>query len=157
MTALSPDPGVVVVATAPEPTPDGTLDDVEVDDDVLGSVVDDAVVLDVAESSSPQATAPRSTAAAAAAMPGANSLPPQITRGRLGAVMSCYDYHLLNGVDVGRDLNRIAHRGDSRYKPLLEHLARRHGRRRSTVRPRGGSWSCHHTFMPFDSASRRIS
>jgi general secretion pathway protein C len=28
------------------------------------------------------------TAAAAAAMPGANSLPPQITRGRLGAVMS---------------------------------------------------------------------
>lgn len=56
---------------------------------------------------------------------------------RLGAVMSCYDYHLLNGVEVGRDLHRISHRGGSRYKPLLEHLARRHGRRRSTVRVRG--------------------
>ena len=32
---------------------------------------------------------------------------------RLGAVMSCYDYHLLNGVDVGRDLNRIDRRGVS--------------------------------------------
>jgi site-specific recombinase XerD len=44
---------------------------------------------------------------------------------RLGAVLSCYDYHVLNGVDVGRDLHRITHRGGGRYKPLLEHVARR--------------------------------
>lgn len=56
---------------------------------------------------------------------------------RLGAVMSCYDYHLLNGVDVGRDLHEISHRGGGGYKPLLEHIARRRGRRRSTVRVRG--------------------
>lgn len=55
---------------------------------------------------------------------------------RLGAVMSCYDFHLLNGVDVGRDLYRISHRGGGRYKPLLEHVARKRGRRRSTVRVR---------------------
>lgn len=55
---------------------------------------------------------------------------------RLGAVMSCYDYHLLNGVDVGRDLHRISHRGGGGYKPLLEHVARRRGRRISTVRVR---------------------
>lgn len=56
---------------------------------------------------------------------------------RLGAVMSCYDFHLLNGVEVGRDLHRISHRGGGGYKPLLEHVARRRGRRRSTVRVRG--------------------
>jgi hypothetical protein len=36
---------------------------------------------------------------------------------------------VLNGVDVGRDLHRITHRGGGRYKPLLEHVARRKGRR----------------------------
>jgi integrase len=55
---------------------------------------------------------------------------------RLAAVMSCYDYHLFNGVDVGRDLHRITQRGSGRYKPLLEHVARRRGRRRSVVRVR---------------------
>ena len=49
---------------------------------------------------------------------------------RLRAVISCYDYHVLNGVDVGRDLHRITHRG-GRYKPLLEQspAARAAGRR----------------------------
>lgn len=56
---------------------------------------------------------------------------------RLGAVLSCYDYHLLNGVEVGQSLHRIAHRGGGGYKPLLEHVARRKGRRRSVVRTRG--------------------
>jgi hypothetical protein len=42
---------------------------------------------------------------------------------RLGAVISCYDFHLLNGVDVGGDLHRITHRGGGRYRPLLEHVA----------------------------------
>src|SRR5882724_4542542 len=55
---------------------------------------------------------------------------------RLGAVMSCYDYHVLNGVDVGRDLHRITHRGGGRYKPLLEHVARRKGRRQAVIRVR---------------------
>jgi len=55
---------------------------------------------------------------------------------RLAAVTSCYDYHLLNGVDVGRDLHRITHRGGSRYKPLLEHIARRKGRRQAVIRVR---------------------
>jgi hypothetical protein len=50
---------------------------------------------------------------------------------RLAAVISCYDYHVLNGVDVGRDLHRITHRGGSRYKPLLEH--------RAAQRPSSGS------------------
>ena len=55
---------------------------------------------------------------------------------RLGAVISCYDYHVLNGVDVGRDLHRITHRGGGRYKPLLEHVARRKGRRQAVIRVR---------------------
>jgi site-specific recombinase XerD len=55
---------------------------------------------------------------------------------RLRAVISCYDYHVLNGVDVGRDLHRITHRGGGRYKPLLEHIARRKGRRQATIRVR---------------------
>jgi integrase len=54
---------------------------------------------------------------------------------RVRAVVSCYDYHVLNGVDVGRDLHRITHRG-GRYKPLLEHIARRKGRRQAVVRVR---------------------
>jgi len=55
---------------------------------------------------------------------------------RLAAVISCYDYHLLNGVDPGRDLHRITHRGGAGYKPLLEHIARRTGRRESVIRVR---------------------
>jgi integrase len=55
---------------------------------------------------------------------------------RLRAVISCYDYHVLNGVDVGRDLHRITHRGGGRYKPLLEHIARRKGRRQTVIRVR---------------------
>ena len=55
---------------------------------------------------------------------------------RLAAVISCYDYHVLNGVDVGRDLHRITHRGGGRYKPLLEHIARRKGRRQTVIRVR---------------------
>src|SRR4029079_8597720 len=47
---------------------------------------------------------------------------------RLGAVISCYDFHVLNGVDVGRDLHRITHRGGGRDKPLLDTVARRQGR-----------------------------
>ena len=53
-----------------------------------------------------------------------------------GAVLSCYDFHVLNGVDVGRDLYRITHRGGGRYKPLLEHVARRKGRREAVIRVR---------------------
>src|SRR5258706_852779 len=55
---------------------------------------------------------------------------------RLHAVVSCYDYHVLNGVDVGRDLHRITHRGGGRYKPLLEHIARRRARRQTGLRVR---------------------
>jgi integrase len=55
---------------------------------------------------------------------------------RLAAVISCYDYHLLNGVDASRDLHRITHRGGARYKPLLEHIASRNGRRESVIRVR---------------------
>lgn len=55
---------------------------------------------------------------------------------RLGAVTACYDFHLLNGVDVAGALHRVSHRGGGVYKPLLEHIARRRGRRSSTVRVR---------------------
>jgi integrase len=55
---------------------------------------------------------------------------------RLHAVVSCYDYHVLSGVDVGRDLHRITHRGGDRYKPMLEHIARRKGRREAVIRVR---------------------
>jgi hypothetical protein len=55
---------------------------------------------------------------------------------RLAAVISCYDYHLLNGVDASRDLHRITHRGGAGYKPLLEHISRRKGRRETVIRVR---------------------
>lgn len=55
---------------------------------------------------------------------------------RLRAVLSCYTYHQLNGVDVGRDLYRITHGRTGNYKPLLEHIARRHGRRQAVIRVR---------------------
>jgi integrase len=37
---------------------------------------------------------------------------------------------------VGRDLHRITRRGGGWYKPLLEHVARRTGRRQAVVRVR---------------------
>jgi len=55
---------------------------------------------------------------------------------RLRAVLSCYTYHQLNGVDVGRDLYRITHGRAGSYKPLLEHIARRKGRRQAVIRVR---------------------
>jgi hypothetical protein len=55
---------------------------------------------------------------------------------RLHAVVSRYDYHVLNGVDVGRDPHRITHRGGGRYKSLLEHIARRKGHRQAMIRVR---------------------
>ncbi|GAA3422482.1 site-specific integrase [Streptosporangium vulgare] len=45
-------------------------------------------------------------------------------------------YHLLNGVSVGADLRRVVHGGGVAYKPLLEHIARRSGRRQSVIRVR---------------------
>lgn len=55
---------------------------------------------------------------------------------RLRAVLSCYSYHQLNGIDVGRDLYRIKHGRGGNYKPLLEHIARRRGRRQAVIRIR---------------------
>ena len=63
---------------------------------------------------------------------------------RLHAVMSLYRFHELNGVPLGGDLYRITHSG-SRYKPMLEHVARRRGRRRAVVtvrRPAGPRPRC---------------
>ena len=55
---------------------------------------------------------------------------------RLSAVMSCYDFHELNGVRLGRDLHRLVRARGGPYKPMLEHVAGRHGRRVATVRVR---------------------
>lgn len=55
---------------------------------------------------------------------------------RLRAVLSCYTYHQLNGVDAGRELYRIIHGRAGSYKPLLEHIARRKGRRQAVIRVR---------------------
>ena len=55
---------------------------------------------------------------------------------RLRAVLSCYTFHQLNGVDVGRVLYRITDRRGGNYKPLLEHIARRKGRRQAAIRVR---------------------
>lgn len=55
---------------------------------------------------------------------------------RLRAVLSCYDYHRLNGVDAGEGLYRVVRGRGGGYKPLLEHVARRGGRRRAVVRVR---------------------
>jgi hypothetical protein len=52
------------------------------------------------------------------------------------AVIARYDYHVLNGVDLGRELHRIMDRGGGRYKPLLDHIARRKGRRQAMIRVR---------------------
>ena len=55
---------------------------------------------------------------------------------RLRAVMSCYDFHHLNGVTLGADLTRLVRRRGTNYQPLLEHVARRRGRREAVVRVR---------------------
>ena len=55
---------------------------------------------------------------------------------RLKAVTSCYRFHELNGVSLGGDLVRVAHGGRAAYKPMLDHLARKTGRRRSVLRVR---------------------
>jgi integrase len=55
---------------------------------------------------------------------------------RLKAVTSCYRFHELNGVSLGGDLVRVVHGGRSAYKPMLEHLARKGGRRQSVLRVR---------------------
>lgn len=67
---------------------------------------------------------------------------------RLRAVMSCYGYHELNGVELGRDLYRLVHgrRGD--YKPLLEHVARRRGRRQAVIRVRQPRRAARPTLTP---------
>ena len=49
--------------------------------------------------------------------------------------MSCYRYHELNGVALGGDLYRLVH-GRGGYKPMLEHVARRKGRRQAVIRVR---------------------
>ena len=54
---------------------------------------------------------------------------------RLQAVLSFYDYHQMNGVPLGRELVRLAHRRAG-YLPMLEHVARRKGRRTAVVRVR---------------------
>ncbi len=52
---------------------------------------------------------------------------------RLAAVMAFYRYHQLNGVaGAGRFYERV-HRGGGAYKPFLEHIARRTGRRRAVI------------------------
>ncbi len=55
---------------------------------------------------------------------------------RLRAVMSCYDFHVLNGVSLGADLVRLVQRRGGRYLPMLEHVARRRGRREVVIRVR---------------------
>lgn len=55
---------------------------------------------------------------------------------RLRAVTSCYRFHELNGVTLGGDLVRVVHGGRSAYKPMLDHLARKTGRRRHVLQVR---------------------
>ena len=54
---------------------------------------------------------------------------------RLQAVLSCYRYHYFNGVAFGGDLGRLVN-GRGGYKPVLEHVARRAGRRQAVIRVR---------------------
>ena len=55
---------------------------------------------------------------------------------RLHAVTSCYRFHELNGVALGRDLVRVVHGGRRGYQPMLEHVARKKGRRQSVIQVR---------------------
>ena len=67
---------------------------------------------------------------------------------RLRSVMSCYDFHQLNGVGLGGDLTRLVTRRGAAYRPLLEHVARRRGRRESVVRVRGARPTVPPTLTP---------
>ncbi len=61
---------------------------------------------------------------------------------RLRAVTSFYRFHELNGVSLGGDLARVALGGRGVYRPMLDHLARKTGRRRSVLKvrvPRGAA------------------
>ncbi len=55
---------------------------------------------------------------------------------RLRAVLSCYEFHRLNGVEVGAELQRVTQHRSGGYRPMLEHVARRRGRRESVIRVR---------------------
>jgi site-specific recombinase XerD len=55
---------------------------------------------------------------------------------RLRAVTSCYRFHELSGVTLGKDLVRVVAGGRSAYQPMLEHVARRKGRQRAVIRVR---------------------
>ena len=55
---------------------------------------------------------------------------------RLRAVTSFYRFHEGSGVPLGADLVRLVHGGRAVYRPMLEHVARRHGRERAVVRVR---------------------
>jgi integrase len=55
---------------------------------------------------------------------------------RLRAVISCYRFHQLNGVELGADMVRVVHGARAAYLPMLEHVARRRGRERAAVRVR---------------------
>jgi integrase len=55
---------------------------------------------------------------------------------RLHAVTSCYRFHELNGVELGGDLVRVVRGGRHGYKPMLEHVARKKGRRQAVIRVR---------------------
>lgn len=55
---------------------------------------------------------------------------------RLRAVTSCYRFHELNGVALGGDLVRVVRGGRPAYKPMLDHLARKAGRRRHVLQVR---------------------
>lgn len=74
---------------------------------------------------------------------------------RLRAVLSLYTYHQLNGVDVGRDLYRITQGRGGNYKPLLEHIARRKGRRRAVIRVRQPRTAAQPTLTPRQIVPRR--
>jgi len=52
---------------------------------------------------------------------------------RLQAVLSCYRFHEMNGVTLGRDLVRVVNGGRSAYKPMLEHVAKADERRQGNT------------------------
>jgi site-specific recombinase XerD len=67
---------------------------------------------------------------------------------RLRAVTSCYRFHELNGARLGGDLVRLVHGARAAYLPMLEHVARQRGRRRSVVRVRQPRWAAPPVLTP---------
>jgi integrase len=57
---------------------------------------------------------------------------------RLHAVASFYRFHHFNGVGIASQLYERVFAARGRYKPFLEHIARRGGSRRSLIAPRPG-------------------